>query len=52
VSQELSFDILTVNEAILEALDLVLVLLGLDANILDILGRLPCQMHLGFLVDR
>ena len=46
-SQELSLDILAVNEAILKAFDLVLVLLGLDADILDILGRLPCDMHLG-----
>jgi hypothetical protein len=52
VSQEFSLDILAVNEAILKAFDLILVLFALDTDILDFLGRFPCEMHLGFLVDR
>jgi hypothetical protein len=41
-SKELGLYILSVNEPILETLDFVLIFFRLDANILDILGRLPC----------
>jgi hypothetical protein len=41
-SKELGLYILSVNEPILETFDFVLIFFRLDANILDILGRLPC----------